>query len=246
MARLSRAITVLLLLGRGVRGALQTCGQANYDPAQYVCWSNQFLCPVTAGEGLSYCNGACYSKFMYECTNNILTLLPPADSPFILTVSNPTLPIHDKPVTAGGLRWTLNGQTSSYCPDVVGAACPPGNVTSIVAGYGGAAMNTMVPGGQQVYLDPNWNVGYTQAHSAYIPLGSLTTGFAAYKGGGFVNLNGNGWGWVACPPRASGPAGPSWYLYARNTTNAASLSYCTAINLKINPSPSGAAAWQYT
>ncbi|KAK4182504.1 carbohydrate binding-domain-containing protein [Podospora australis] len=246
MTRLALVITALTSLSRGVLGALQTCGQAQYDPAQYVCWSNQFLCPVTAGEGLSYCNGACYSKFMYTCANNILTLLEPVDTPFTLTVSNPTLSIHDKPITAGGLRLSLNGQTSSYCPSVVGDACPPGNTTSIVAGYGGASMNTLVPGGQRIYLDPSWNVAYTQAHSAYIPSGSLTTGFAAYKDGGFVNLNGNGWGWVACPPRASGPAGPAWNLIARNETNAESLNYCTPINLKVNPFPSRAAAWQYT
>ncbi|KAK4221436.1 carbohydrate-binding module family 52 protein [Podospora fimiseda] len=247
MNRLAWAATALLALTQGALG-LDTCGQAQYDPTQYVCWYHEFLCPVTAGEGLSYCNGSCYSKFMYTCTNNVLTLLPPVQGPFTLTVWNPTLPIQDTPVTAGGLRWSLNGNTSSYCPGVVPPSeCPPGTTTSIVSANGYAAMNVKVPGGQLVYLTPDWQVGYTQAHSAYIPSGSITGGFGAYEGGGFVNLNGNGFGWVACPIRASGPTGGVWQLFGRNETNGASLSYCTPINLKINPTPAGEfGAWQYT
>ncbi|KAM7195364.1 carbohydrate-binding module family 52 protein [Rhypophila sp. PSN 637] len=246
MAKLTLITSAFLALGNVVLGA--TCGSAGFDPAQYVCWQNQFLCPVVAGEGLSYCAGACYSKFMYQCSNNVLSVLPPATGPFQLTVSNPNLPsVHNKPITASGQRWWINGKTSSYCPEVVGAACPSGNITSIVAGSGGASMNVMVPGGQQAYLTPDWGVGYTQAHSAYIPSGSLTTGFGAYQGGGFVNLNGNGWPWVACPPTSSGGGGGIWTLVAKNSTNAASLNLCTPINLKINPLPQGSVgAWQYT
>lgn len=214
---------------------------------KYVCWDNQFLCPVTSGEGLSNCAGACYSKFMYTCTNNVLALLPPVDTPFALTVDNTNIPIHGKPVTAAGQHWLLNGQTSSYCPSQVGSACPPGDTTVIGANGGSAGMSVMVPGGQQVYLDPYWNVGYTQAHSAYIPPGSVTTGLAAYQGGGFINLNGNGWGWAACPPRASGGGGPGWNLVAKNATNADGLGECVGVNLKVNSLPSGTVgAWQYT
>ncbi|KAL2129050.1 hypothetical protein VTI74DRAFT_8293 [Chaetomium olivicolor] len=247
MARLTLAAAALLGLANGILGDLQTCGQARYDPEQYVCWDNQFLCPIIAGEPLSNCAGACYSKFMYTCTNNVLSLLPPVDTPFTLTVDNPKLSIHGKAVTAGSQHWTLDGQTSSYCPSQVGSACPPGNITAIVATEGRVAMSVMVPGGQQAYLDPYWNMAYTQAHSAYIPPGSTTTGFGAYKGGGFVNLNGNGWGWVACPPRASGGGGTAWNLVAKNETNAAILNDCPAVNLKINELPSGTVgAWQYT
>lgn len=108
-------------------------------------------------------------------------------------------------------------------------------------------MDTLVPGGQVVYLDPYWNVGYSQAHSAYIPPGSTLTGLAAYHGGGLVNLNGNGYGWVACPPTASGGGGSSWNLVAKNASNAASLGSCYGVNLKVNELPAGTyGAWQYT
>lgn len=185
---------------------------------------------------------------MYTCANNrVLTLLPPVKTAFSLVVSNPTVPaVHGQPITAGGLRWNIGGTTASYCPSQVGSACPPGTITSMVAGEGRVSMNVMVPGGQQAYLDPYWGMGYTQAHSAYIPPGSRTDGFGAYEGGGFVNLNGNGWGWVACPPRASGGGGTAWVLIARNATNAPGLSGCTQVNLKIVPQTSGFGAWQYT
>jgi hypothetical protein len=184
---------------------------------------------------------------MYTCANNVLTLLPPVDAPFTLSVDNPSLPIHGKAVTAAGQHWLLDGETSSYCPEQVGSACPPGNTTVIVASEGRASMSVMVPGGQQAYLDPYWNMAYTQAHSAYIPSGSVVTGLVAYQGGGFINLNGNGWGWVACPPRASGPAGSAWNLVAKNATNAYMLNECSPVNLKVNTLPGGTlGAWQYT
>jgi hypothetical protein len=110
-------------------------------------------------------------------------------------------------------------------------------------------MDVYVPGGQQVYLNPFWNIGYTAPHSAFIPPGSLVTGFGAYKGGGFVNLNGNGWGWVACPPTAAGGGGNDgrWNLVAKNTTNAKNLGNCYAVNLKIKELPQNTfGAWEYT
>jgi hypothetical protein len=235
-----------LTLGSGAVAELLNCGKAQYDPTQYVCYSNSFLCPIIAGEPLSYCNGACYSKFMYKCPNNVLELLPAQSGAITLTVSNPTLPVHNAPISACGQHWWIGGATCSYCPEVVPRpSCPPGNVTSM---YPGSGMNTMVPGGQQYYLDPFWNIGYTQAHSAYIPQGSTIGGFQAYQGGGFVNLNPGALGWVACPPTASGGGGNDgrWNLVAKNTTNAANLNLCTAINLKVTPYTSGSAAWQYT
>lgn len=188
---------------------------------------------------------------MYQCSNGVLTLLPSVDpsTPFTLTASNPALPIDGKSVTACGQHWSIGGQTCSYCPEQVGSACPVGNITAMLASDGRVAMDTEVPGGQAVYLDPYWNVGYSQAHSAYIPPGSILTGLAAYHGGGFVNLNGNGYGWAACPPTASGGGGGSgaWNLVAKNASNAAVLGNCYGVNLKVQELPQGTyGAWQYT
>jgi len=249
----SRTLIALGLLGLSsiVAADTQTCGSAQYDPNQYVCRNGDFLCPIVAGEPLSYCNGACYSTFMYQCNNNALVLLPalPQGTPFTLTASNPKLSIDGWAVNAEGETLAIGGSTASYCPDQVKPNCPPGTTTALVASGNGDAVFSMdveVPGGQQVYLNPYWDIAYTQAHSAYIPPGSLTTGLAAYQGGGFVNLNGNGAGWVACPPTAMGGGGNVWALIAKNSTNAANLGLCTGVNLKVNVIAPGPAAWQYT
>jgi hypothetical protein len=209
---------------------------------------------------------------MYTCSNNVLTLLPalPQGTAFSLTVSNPDLNINGWPVNAGDLTLAIGGTTESFCPTGVVPTCPPGNVTALVASgnTGSFSMDVEVPGGQLAFLNPFWDIGYTQAHSANIPSGSLVTGLAAYQGGGFVNLNGepgpilfcivtihvpdttcvigNGAGWVACPPTAAGGGNGQWALIGKNATNAANLNGCSAVNLEVNVLPSGPQAWEYT
>ncbi|KAK0633937.1 carbohydrate binding-domain-containing protein [Immersiella caudata] len=257
MVRSSLLAASILAGSNSALAALQTCGQSQYDPAQYVCWSNEFLCPIKAGEPLSYCAGACYSKFMYTCppATNTLSLLPtvPQGTPFRLSASNPSdAYLHGLPVSATGLTIWIGGSTTSYCPVAqVGDACPTGNTTSFVSYEGYMSMNVMVPGGQAAYLNPNSRIAYTQAHSAYIPEGSQRTGFAAYQGGGLVNLNGGGWGWAACPSTASGPGGSYWSLVARNETNAKGLAEwnCREVNLKVEVLGQNVrdyGAWQYS
>jgi len=168
-------------------------------------------------------------------------------------VSNPTLPIDGWDVNAGGSLLYIGGVTKSYCPEgfIGPAKCPPGNITVLrVSEYGSsrAGMDVTVPGGQAIYLDPFWSVAYERAHSAYVPPGSIKTGFAAYQGGGFVNLNGNGAGWVACPPEASAEGDDNvWGLVGKNDTNAEGLKDCTSVNLKVHELPRGQPtnAWQY-
>ncbi|KAG5986150.1 hypothetical protein E4U43_005640, partial [Claviceps pusilla] len=37
--------------------------------------------------------------------------------------------------------------------------------------------NVIVPGGQQIYIAPDSSLSFTRPHSAYIPPGSVVTGF---------------------------------------------------------------------
>jgi hypothetical protein len=63
----------------------------------------------------------------------------------------------------------------------------------------------MVPGGQQMYVEPSGAVGFTQAHSASIPPGSFIGGFTYRRisGAAFDGIYGfAGWGetgFMACP-----------------------------------------------
>jgi hypothetical protein len=128
--------------------------------------------------------------------------------------------------------------------------CTPGNATVMIVGPQQTSMYVSVPGGQQAYLDVDGTYGYTQAHSAMRPQGSVVGGFAAFQGGGLVNLNPGALGWVACPSTVSSGGGAGvgrFKLVAKNETNAPSLKDCTAVNLKANEWPSNLpAVWQYS
>lgn len=183
---------------------------------------------------------------MYQCNSGTLSQLPLLEqgSKFTLTAWNPASPsVHGKAIANSGRHWWVGGETSSYCPDIVKdqGACPPGTVTAMA--YSGG-MNTLVPGGQGYYLNANWNVEVTQAHSSYIPSGSTVGGLVAYKNGGFINTNGQPTGWVACPGGSDG----RWNLVAGNASSADALKSCTGINLQVNylgDLSVPASAWQY-
>ncbi|KAF3490684.1 IgE-binding protein [Arthroderma uncinatum] len=104
------------------------------------------------------------------------------------------------PMQAAGRAFWLGGTPATYCPEIVGAGCPPGNATVIL---GLNSMSVLVPGGQQLYVEPSGKLGFTQAHSASIPEGSHIGGFAykriGKKTGSFYFA---GWGataLMACP-----------------------------------------------
>jgi hypothetical protein len=115
-------------------------------------------------------------------------------------------PIHLLPLTARGGKFYLGGgPPSSYCPESVGSACPPGNTTVLAGGDKTLSLGVIVPGGQQVYVAADGSLSYTTAHSAYIPAGSVVDQFsktAPSNGNSFGYLNFET-GFVACPVGAA-------------------------------------------
>ncbi|CAK7274962.1 hypothetical protein SEPCBS57363_006433 [Sporothrix epigloea] len=244
---LSLVLSGLLAAAGMAQAELLTCGGAQYEPSQYVCYDSKFLCPIIAGEGLSYCSGACYSRYMYTCTNNALEQLKPLASgtPFSLIVSNPAVMYLDGR-TVGACDQQLNAanKTCAYCPQ--GAACPASASTVLLApsDSGPVAMDASTPGGQSVYIDSTGSVGYTQAHSAMVPANATTSGLVVYDKGGLVNLNSGGYGWAACPSKVDGKV--EYTIFAASKVNNATLANCTAVNLKVKTEPKGTVgAWQY-
>ncbi|CAK7272632.1 hypothetical protein SEPCBS119000_005228 [Sporothrix epigloea] len=245
---ISLALSGLLAAAGLAQATNFTCGDTQYDSSVYVCYDNKFACPIIAGEGLSYCSGACYSRFMYTCTDNAVKPLKPlaAGTPFSLYVSNPAvMSLDGMTVGACGQQWNAGNKTCSYCPK--GASCPssPSTVMLAPSGSGPVAMDASAPGGQSVYIDSTGAVGYTQAHSASAPANSTSSGLVVYEHGGLVDLNSAGYGWAACPSQVDGAYG--YTIYSVNKENGEKLSKCTPVNLRAKALPSGTVgAWQYS
>ncbi|KAK3207764.1 hypothetical protein GRF29_96g387428 [Pseudopithomyces chartarum] len=106
----------------------------------------------------------------------------PSPSPYFGVISaRSASPIHLLPLQASGGKFYLGGTPSGYCPvEAVGQeVCDeyPGNTTTLAGGYGTLSLGVVVPGGQQVYVAPDGALSYTQAHSAYVPEGSVRDGW---------------------------------------------------------------------
>lgn len=168
---------------------------------------------------------------------------------FTVIAAHSGSPIHLLPLEAGGLGFHLGGGTASYCPESVGSSCPPGNQTVFL----GSSISVLVPGGQQQYVEPTGRVGYTQAHSAYMPTGSIPGGFNYYKCpsepyGHITTSVFGATGLMACP---DGSLGTQKYVVFANIPNAVvpsgNVQDCIGFDgLTIDYDGPVPAAWQYT
>lgn len=121
---------------------------------------------------------------------------------FGLTSARSASPIHYQSVSASGQSLWLGKPTASYCPENVKDidGCPAGNTTTFAGGEGSLSMGVIVPGGQQVYVEPDTGaIKYTIAHSAAMPEGAIVTGWNTNPGNGFGILSNENGGLLACP-----------------------------------------------
>jgi hypothetical protein len=109
-----------------------------------------------------------------------------------------------------------------------------------------------VPGGQRVWATPDGTIGYTQAHSAFIPAGSIQCPFTYGKADGerYGHLTTNVFGasgLMACPETKGG-----WLVMAaleNATVPNGNISTCLtfdALTSDYVASGSNFSAWQYT
>ena len=168
---------------------------------------------------------------------------------FTVVAANSGSPIHLLPVKAGGLGFQLGGGTGSYCPSSVGSSCPPGNQTVFVGG----SISVLVQGGQQQYFEVEGRVGYTQAHSIYMPAGAVPGGFSYYKCpdepyGHITTSVFGATGLMACPDNSFGT---QRYVVFANIPNAVvpsgNVQDCIGFDgLTSDYNGPVPAAWQYT
>ncbi|XXG96176.1 hypothetical protein Hte_002455 [Hypoxylon texense] len=94
---------------------------------------------------------------------------------YFMTVFAPNTEVDGALINAAsqGFYLSLDGP-STYCPSNV-QNCPEVQGTLVTAGMTGMAVQ--VPGGQQIYVAPDGQVQYTQAHSSSMPPGSMVGGW---------------------------------------------------------------------
>ncbi|KAL8705726.1 MAG: hypothetical protein Q9201_001160 [Fulgogasparrea decipioides] len=164
-------------------------------------------------------------------------------------------PIHLQSINAAGGAFWIQKDTATYCPLTNQTQCPPGKDSVFSVGGGGASLDTEVPGGQLVYVSPTGALGFTQAHSAYIPPGSALQTFNATVTSdngpiGHFTFEGLGaTGFIACP--ASKGQGP-WKVFADieglkdEDVPSKCKNDCLGFSALTAPYSNEAAAWQYT
>lgn len=155
--------------------------------------------------------------------------------------------VHLSPLTASLNAFWINKPTASYCPAIVGDACPPGNETAFV--YDNATtslyLDVEVPGGQLTYVTQSNAFGYTIQHSTRVPFDAVTAGWK-YTPPASVNTVGllklPGFSFFACPTGT----GNIYEVITSNGTLSDSFSVCIGIDLATVSYSGGAAAWQYS
>ncbi|KAJ6255813.1 hypothetical protein Dda_9423 [Drechslerella dactyloides] len=175
----------------------------------------------------------------------------PGPGPFSFLALRSASPIHFGSLNASGLKIWIGKPTESYCP-VDPKFCPPGNVTAFFVDNT-ASMSVSVPGGQQVYIDPKGALSYTQAHSAAIPPGSITTCFRVMNSPNDNNIlffsNGEG-DFVACP--VAPETGP-YQVFVNikgglksEDVPSGNTADCLGFTAAGGPAQEQVSAWQYT
>ncbi|OCK85150.1 hypothetical protein K432DRAFT_278362, partial [Lepidopterella palustris CBS 459.81] len=125
-------------------------------------------------------------------------------NPFTAIAARSASPIHFQSLTAAGEKFWLAGPaTSSYCPSDIVPNCPAGDETVFVGGDDSLFLDVEVPAGQQVYIGPDGAMAFTQAHSATLPEGAITTGWVRSEGPSFGYLSWTN-GLIACPVEGKG------------------------------------------
>jgi len=161
---------------------------------------------------------------------------------FTLLAARSASPIHLRPINAYQEGFWIGEPTQSYCPEQVGSGCPKGDTTTVAATTESSSisMGVIVPGGQQVYIDPtNGAVKYTIPHSAYTPPGSIYDGWTLTESSNGVNFLSYVDGIIFCP----GTDDNTYQMFASgpNTTFGPN---CLGASL-VASNASEAGAWEY-
>ncbi|KAI5256283.1 hypothetical protein E4T42_01658 [Aureobasidium subglaciale] len=139
-------------------------------------------------------------------------------------------------VNAAGSQFWLQKDTATYCPEISGLVCPNTTTTQFLGGENTLALDTTVPGGQQVYVAADGRLSFTVAHSASTGEGASVTGFSIAQEGQHVQFNGDDF--LACP------VDDAYAVFAAAAVKDAAED-CVGFAFRVAES-SAPAAWQYS
>ncbi|KKY15556.1 putativebinding protein [Phaeomoniella chlamydospora] len=181
-----------------------------------------------------------------KSSNTAYTTATASATPFTVMALRSASPIHFLQMNAANTSFWLGGATRSYCP-IDASQCPPGNVTVF---DGPNALSIEVPGGQQIYVAPSGALGFTQAHTANMPAGSVISPITytpqtgtAYNG--VISTSAFGaTGFMACPTTTN-----NWQVYAaisNATVPTGNLADCLGFDaVTVDWTGANPEAWQY-
>lgn len=164
---------------------------------------------------------------------------------FGLTSVRSASPIHYQSVSASGQSLWLNKATASYCPENIKdvGGCPAGNTTTFAGGDGTLGMGTVVPGGQQVYIERDTGaVKYTIAHSAAKPADAIVDGWNLSEEEPLGNLSNENGGFIACP--GAGDDKDAWKVFIQ-LDGLEFAQTCLGFDA-LSSNVTDAGAWQYS
>ncbi|GAB7338560.1 hypothetical protein MBLNU457_5304t1 [Dothideomycetes sp. NU457] len=141
------------------------------------------------------------------------------------------------PIDANGTYFKLSSGSSTYCPTSnanINCSAYTSNETRFAGGNDTLCLHTAVPGGQQVYIDRDGALRFTQAHSAAMDGGS-GVGFGFSADGSELLFDGAGF--AACP------YGTDDALRVYSTKHGVSED-CEGFGFFVVANP-GAPAWEY-
>ncbi|CAD6506435.1 BgTH12-07361 [Blumeria graminis f. sp. triticale] len=204
--------------------------------------------PTEFGEYGNYGQYGSYDKYPEVSLSSTATPAKPSAFPntFVAVTTRSGNPkLHLRPVSASNLNFYIGKETSTYCPlsDCSGFVnftvfdAQPNNPNS------GLGLFTTVPGGQLVYVTKDGQLGYTQAHSAFIPTDAKTVPFLYAPNaepGSVGTLTFNGGGWMACPEEKPDDV---FQIYSQNTPGF-NRKDCTSVNI-VTAVYNGNSTWQY-
>jgi hypothetical protein len=138
-------------------------------------------------------------------------------------------------INAAESKFFLLKDSSVYCPNISGLACPNTTSTQFIGGDNTLSLETIVPGGQQVFVAVDGSLSFTAPHSAYTGPDAMSTGFSIAQEGEHVQFQGEDW--LACPIDGH------YAIYAAAIAKDASA--CTGFAFRVADSELPA-AWEYS